>query len=74
MLASKREVPWTDEEPQTNAKNAYVCATRFLSYSTATRDFPGARRYSYEERQARHELHQLREKYNLDDSESNGCS
>ena len=27
ILASKHEIPWTDEEPQTNAKNAYVCAT-----------------------------------------------
>ncbi len=43
-------------------------------YAIAHHDFPGARCYSYEERQARHELHQLREKYHLDDSESNGCS
>jgi hypothetical protein len=27
ILTSKHEIPWTDEEPQTNAKNAYVCAT-----------------------------------------------
>ena len=26
ILTSKHEIPWTDEEPQTNAKNAYVCA------------------------------------------------
>jgi hypothetical protein len=25
ILASKRETPWTHEEPQTNAKNVYVC-------------------------------------------------
>jgi hypothetical protein len=25
ILASKHETPWTDEEPQTNAENAYVC-------------------------------------------------
>ena len=24
ILASKHETPWRDEEPQTNAKNAYV--------------------------------------------------
>jgi hypothetical protein len=29
MLTPKHDLPWTDEEPQTNAKNAYVCATRF---------------------------------------------
>jgi hypothetical protein len=26
ILTSKNKIPWTDEEPQTNAKNAYVCA------------------------------------------------
>ena len=25
ILTSKNKIPWTDEEPQTNAKNAYVC-------------------------------------------------
>jgi hypothetical protein len=30
ILASKHEAPWTDEEPQTNAQNAYVCATYCL--------------------------------------------
>jgi len=29
ILASKHEPPRTHEEPQTNAKNAYVCATSF---------------------------------------------
>ena len=24
ILTSKHEIPWTDEEPQTNANNAYV--------------------------------------------------
>jgi hypothetical protein len=24
ILTSKHEIPWTDEEPQTNAENAYV--------------------------------------------------
>jgi hypothetical protein len=28
MLTPKHELPWTDEEPRTNAKDAYVCATR----------------------------------------------
>jgi hypothetical protein len=28
ILASKYKILWTDEEPQTNANNAYVCATR----------------------------------------------
>ncbi len=28
IITSKHEIPWTDEEPQTNAKNAHVCATR----------------------------------------------
>jgi hypothetical protein len=30
ILVSKHETPWADEEPQTNANNAYVCATRFF--------------------------------------------
>jgi hypothetical protein len=37
----------------------------------ANHDFPGARCYSYEERQMRDELRRLREKYNLDDSARN---
>ena len=28
ILTAKHELPWTDEEPQTKAKNAYVCADR----------------------------------------------
>jgi hypothetical protein len=43
-------------------------------HAIANHDFPGARRYSHEERQAREELRRLREKYNIDDAESNGCS
>ena len=39
----------------------------------ANHDFPGARRYSFEEREARDELRRLRQKYNLDNSETNGC-
>jgi len=27
ILTSKHDISWTHEEPQTNAKNAYVCAT-----------------------------------------------
>jgi hypothetical protein len=30
ILTSENKIPWTDEEPQTNAKNAYVCATRYV--------------------------------------------
>lgn len=40
----------------------------------ANHDFPGARRYSYEERRARNELRRLREKYRIYDSQNNGCS
>jgi len=29
ILTSKHEPRWTREEPQTDAKNACVCATRF---------------------------------------------
>lgn len=36
----------------------------------ANHDFAGARRYSFEERQARDELHLLREKHNIEDSET----
>jgi hypothetical protein len=45
-----------------------------MVYAIANHDFPGARRFSYEERQARDELHRLQEKYNIEDSGSNGCS
>ncbi|HLK68019.1 MAG TPA: hypothetical protein VKU19_31515 [Bryobacteraceae bacterium] len=40
----------------------------------AHHDFPGARRYSDEERQARAELRRLQEKYNIDDSGMDRCS
>lgn len=43
-------------------------------HAIANHDFPGARRYSYEERQARDELRRLQEKYNIDDSWNDGCS
>lgn len=45
-----------------------------MVHAIANHDFPGARRYSHEERRARDELRRLREQYNIDDSESNGCS
>jgi len=45
-----------------------------MVHAIANHDFPGARRYSFEERQARVELRRLREKYHIDDSESNSCS
>ena len=34
ILTSKHEIPWTDEEPQTNARNAFVCATHSLNRLT----------------------------------------
>ena len=43
-------------------------------HAIANHDFPGARRYSYEERQARDELRRLQEKYDIDDSGNDGCS
>jgi hypothetical protein len=43
-------------------------------HAIANHDFPGARRYSREERQARGELRRLQEKYNLDDSGNGECS
>jgi hypothetical protein len=36
-------------------------------HAIANHDFPGARRYSQEEREAREELRRLGEKYNIDD-------
>jgi hypothetical protein len=44
-----------------------------MVHAIANHDFPGARRYSYEERQARDELRRLRVKYKIDDSESTAC-
>jgi hypothetical protein len=40
----------------------------------ANHDFPGARRYSDEERLARDELRRLREKYRIADCGNDGCS
>jgi hypothetical protein len=45
-----------------------------MVHAIAHHDFAGARRYSYEERQARDELRRLREKYHINDSETGGCS
>jgi hypothetical protein len=44
ILASKHEIPRTDEEPQTNAQNAYVCATRYIyqRYELRAGNHPGA--------------------------------
>ncbi|HEY6340083.1 MAG TPA: hypothetical protein VIY49_01210 [Bryobacteraceae bacterium] len=39
----------------------------------ANHDFPGARRYSDEERLARDELHRLRQRYGIADSGNDGC-
>ena len=40
LLTSKYEPRRTHEKPQTNAKNAYVCATRFAAFASMalTRD------------------------------------
>jgi ATP-dependent Clp protease ATP-binding subunit ClpC len=42
-------------------------------HAIANHDFPGARRYSYEERLARDELRRLRQKFDIDDSGNDGC-
>ncbi len=34
ILAAKHETPWTDQEPQTNARNAYARATHSLNRLT----------------------------------------
>jgi hypothetical protein len=47
---------------------------RRMVHAIANHDFPGARRYSCEERQALDELRRLREKHNIDDSGHDGCS
>ena len=39
MLTPKHELPWTDEEPQTNAQDAYVCATRFTDAAGYTSSY-----------------------------------
>jgi hypothetical protein len=45
-----------------------------MIHAIANHDFPGARRYSYEERLARDELRRLRQKYDIADSGNDGCS
>ena len=35
LLTFKHDRWWTHEEPQTNANNAYVCATRYNHYPNA---------------------------------------
>jgi hypothetical protein len=45
-----------------------------MVHAIANHDFPGARRYSYEERLARDELRRLRQKYDIADSANDGCS
>jgi len=39
LLTSTHEMPWTDEEPQTNAKNAHVCATPLLTTNLGWKGF-----------------------------------
>jgi len=43
-------------------------------HAIANHDFPGARRYSNEERLARDELRRLQQKYDINDSGNDGCS
>lgn len=45
-----------------------------MVHAIANHDFPGARRYSYEERLARKELRRLRQKHDIADSGDGGCS
>ncbi len=45
-----------------------------MVHAIANHDFPGARRYSYEERIAREELVRLRQKHDIPDSGNGGCS
>lgn len=45
-----------------------------MIHAIANHDFPGARRYFYEERLARDELCRLRQKYDIADPGNNGCS
>jgi len=44
-----------------------------MVHAIANHDFPGARRYSYEERLAREELRRLRQKHDIADSGNDGC-
>jgi hypothetical protein len=57
----------------TEAQDRISVLIHRMVYAIAHHDFSGARRYSYEERQARDELRR-RQKYNTDDSENSGCS
>jgi hypothetical protein len=43
-------------------------------HAIANHDFPGARRYSHEERLAREELRRLRQKHDMGDVGNDGCS
>jgi hypothetical protein len=45
-----------------------------MEHAIANHDFPGARRYSHDERRAREELRRLRQKYDVDDCGNDGCS
>jgi hypothetical protein len=55
------------------AQDRIALLIKRMVHAIANHDFPGARRYSYEERQAREELRRLREKYKIDDSRSTAC-
>jgi hypothetical protein len=56
------------------AQERIAILVRHMVHAIANHDFSNARRYSYEERQARHELRRLREKHGIDDSENYACS
>jgi len=45
-----------------------------IVHAIANHDFPGARRYSYEERMARDELRRLQQKHDIGDFGNDGCS
>ena len=45
-----------------------------MVHAIANHDFPGARRYSYEERLAHEELRRLRQKHDIAHSGNDGCS
>jgi len=57
-----------------NARERIAMLVNSMVHAVANHDFPGARRYSYEEREARDELRRLQEKYNIGDSGRNRCS
>ena len=70
VSASQNSLPHEVIDAEMRIATLIGCMVRAI----ANRDFPGARSYSYEEREAREHLRRLREQYKIDDAESNGCS